>query len=186
MEGLTPRSAAAMDVRTAALKVARHRRLGHDDADDLAQEVVARFVALDEPAENPQAWATTVATNLANDWHRRDQGRQGRLGDPVAPDDPSVDMGIAAIQRHLDALVAPSLQAMNRAVAEQIAIELTPRELELMTLVADGYPHAEIAERLGYAGADSVKATAARIRRRIRERFDGDDIQELLGHPRAY
>ena len=64
---------------------------------------------------------------------------------------------------------------------------LTPRERELIQLVAQDSPQSEIAEIMGYANADSVKVTLNRIRKRIKDGSDAADLETCWEeHSRPY
>ena len=72
-----------------------------DDLDDAAQEVQLRLLERAPTSlGSPVAWACTVATNLAMDWHRR-TGRQRaaeehlRHTTPTYRDDPDVALTVA-------------------------------------------------------------------------------------------
>lgn len=64
---------------------------------------------------------------------------------------------------------------------------LTAKERQLIELQAQGVPQAEIAEILGYANANSVKATLNRIRRRLEDEAhrQGQPL-DWESHPKPY
>ena len=137
------------------------------DVEDIAQETVARF-AKQEPGsiENPAAWANTVAGNLCASLARSPGRWQAELDDD---DDPG------ALNRFLLGR-SSSWGAIVREQAGVLLAMLNPRERELIQLVAEDTPQAEIAEIMGYANADSVKVTLNRIRKKIK---DGSDAAGL-------
>ena len=136
------------------------------DVEDVAQETVARF-AKQEPGsiENPAAWANTVAGNLCVNLARSQRGARPQMDD----DDPG------ALNRFLLGR-SSSWVAIVREQAGVLLAMLTPRERELIQLVAEDTPQAEIAQIMGYANADSVKVTLNRIRKKIK---DGSDAAGL-------
>ena len=129
------------------------------DVEDIAQETVARF-AKQEPGsiENPAAWANTVAGNLCVNLARSQRGARPQMDD----DDPG------ALNRFLLGR-SSSWVAIVREQAGVLLAMLTPRERELIQLVAEDTPQAEIAQIMGYANADSVKVTLNRIRKKIKD-----------------
>ena len=129
------------------------------DVEDIAQETVARY-AKQEPGsiENPAAWANTVAGNLCASLARSPGRRQAEMDD----DDPG------ALNRFLLGR-SSSWGAIVREQAGVLLAMLTPRERELVQLVAEDTPQSEIAEIMGYANADSVKVTLNRIRKKIKD-----------------
>jgi len=72
----------------------------------------------------------------------------------------------------------------NEAGADTIAFALVclnDREREMVHLVEVGYPHAEVAEMMGYTGARSVTTTMNRIRVKITEHVSSrEEVEELL------
>ena len=136
------------------------------DVQDIAQETVARY-AKQEPGsiENPAAWANTVAGNLCVNLARSQRGARPQMDDH----DPG------ALNRFLLGR-SSSWGAIVREQAGVLLAMLTPRERELIQLVAEDTPQAEIAEIMGYANADSVKVTLNRIRTKIK---DGSDAAGL-------
>ena len=130
------------------------------DVEDIAQETVARY-AKQEPGsiDNPAAWANTVASNLCASLARSPGRRQADMDDD---DDP----------RALNRFLLGSSSSWGAIVREQAGVllaMLTPRERELIQLVAEDTPQSEIAEIMGYANADSVKVTLNRIRKKIKD-----------------
>ena len=141
------------------------------DVEDVAQETVARY-AKQEPGsiENPAAWANTVAGNLCVNLARSQRGEGPEMDD---------NDGAEALERFL---VYGTRSSRAGIALEQTGIllaMLTPRERELIQLVAEDTPQAEIAEIMGYANADSVKVTLNRIRKKIK---DGADAAGLATH----
>ena len=147
------------------------------DVEDVAQETVARF-AKQEPGsiENPAAWANTVAGNLCVNLARSQRGARPQMDDH----DPG------ALNRFLLGR-SSSWVAIVREQAGVLLAMLTPRERELIQLVAEDTPQAEIAEIMGYANADSVKVTLNRIRKKIKDGADSAGLAtHLEEHSRPY
>ena len=141
------------------------------DVEDVAQETVARY-AKQEPGsiENPAAWANTVAGNLCVNLARSPGRPQSELED---------DDGPRALNRFLLGGNPTSLGAILREQAGVLLTMINPRERELIQLIAEDTPQAEIAEIMGYANADSGKVTLNRIRKKIQ---DGADAAGLATH----
>lgn len=172
----------ALVVREAALQ----RALGHpsrpsrEEAEDIAQETVLRY-GLQEPGSivNPAAWANTVAGNLCVTSVKR-----GRRHTPL-PDD-EVEPG-RALTEFLTHGKPTSYAGLIAHQSQAILAQLSPRERELIQLTVEGTPQQEIAEIMGYAGADSVKATLNRLRRKVLDAMDPSDApDDWQDHPRPY
>ena len=131
------------------------------DVEDIAQETVAR-VAKQEPGsiENPAAWANTVAGNLCVNLARSQRGEGPELDDNDGPE---------ALERFLVYGTRSSRAGIAIMQTGILLAMLTPRERELVQLVAEDTPQADIAEIMGYANADSVKVTLNRIRKKIKD-----------------
>jgi RNA polymerase sigma-70 factor (ECF subfamily) len=150
------------------------------DVEDIAQETVARY-AKQEPGsiENPAAWANTVAGNLCASLPRSPGRRR-----PADMDD---DDGPRALNRFLLGGNPTSRGAIVREQAGVLLAMLTPRERELIQLVAEDTPQADIAEIMGYANADSVKVTLNRIRKKIKDGSDAAGLETCWEeHSRPY
>ena len=149
------------------------------DVEDIAQETVARY-AKQEPGsiENPAAWANTVAGNLCVNLARSQRGEGPEMDDNDGPE---------ALERFLVYGTRSSRAGIAIMQTGILLAMLTPRERELIQLVAEDTPQADIAEIMGYANADSVKVTLNRIRKKIK---DGSDAAGLATcweeHSRPY
>lgn len=152
----------ASAVQRAAEAVARRNRNPaiRQAAEDIGQDVVAAFVAraLDRGCDDPAAWGAVVARNRIVDLLRR-----GRWTTPVDWDAATGTAWQAVLERGAPAS-DPALLATARVDADRLLRRLNERERQLLLLVAQGYPHREIAEILGYANARTVTATLHRIR----------------------
>lgn len=105
---------------------------GPIEAEDLAQEAIARLLSAQPAVERPEAWLRTVVANL---WRR--QKRRGSEGD-LAPEPAGVrrEAGSSAARRAAKVDV-------DRALAR-----VSPRTRRLLHLVLVGHTHREIAEAL--------------------------------------
>ena len=170
------RTMAVHEVHQTALRIAR-RNNDHgirQMAEDIAQDVSLAFTRGRHwtTVENPAAWATLATKrrilNIVRD------------RDIALAMDPADRLVTAIIDS--DPNISPSLVVGARMHAAQLLARLTPRERELIELVAQGYPHAEIAERMGYRGARSVTTLLNRIRTKVLDAIGGSDhIHEWVG-----
>ncbi|TXH41764.1 MAG: sigma-70 family RNA polymerase sigma factor [Actinobacteria bacterium] len=175
---MAPRVLSSTDLagaRLIAIRIALAKGCSPEDAEDIAQTGLERLLCQDPPPDNPDAWVTRTARNLVADHYRR---RRPATTDE-RPD------ALAAFVR----LAAPtSLEGMadvtRRQLESHLARVLTDRELRVAALKADGLSLAEIAERLGYANAATVKTTLARIRVKLAALTA--ELVEFRGHPRPY
>ncbi len=199
-----------LTVRDTALR--RLRRFGDEqveaEAEDLANDVVAKFlvaVKLEE-IRNPEAWANTAAAHAAIDLIRRRRVTEGlprKLPDVVEGDQDPRRMRDQVVHNvSLDVWDEDTTDSVRRFIVQGIPNSrggllgqqaklleglLSERELELVTLVADGVPHAEIAERMNYANANSVKATLTALRRKIESMAAAVGLDpDWEDHPRVY
>ncbi len=171
----------ALEVREAAALRARSHpsRPGPQEVEDIAQEVVLRYLR-QEPGSitNPAAWANTVAGNLCMTFASR-RARNGPL--------PEEDDARHAVEHFITRGKPTSYAAMLRQHSAAILAALTPRERELIQLVAEGTPQADIAEIMGFASADSVKVTLSRLRRKaVAAGGRGGRSADWQEHPRPY
>lgn len=152
-------------VQRAAEAVARRNRNPaiRQAAEDISQDAAAAFVtrALDRTCDDPAAWGAVVARNRIVDLLRR-----GRWTTPVDWDTATGTVWQAILERGAP-VSDPAVLATARVDAVRLLRRLSERERQLMLLVAQGYPHREIAEMLGYANARTVTATLHRIRRAL-------------------
>ena len=149
------------------------------DVEDIAQETVARF-AKQEPGsiENPAAWANTVAGNLCVNLARSQRGEGPEMDDNDGPE---------ALERFLVYGTRSSRAGIAIMQTGILLAMLTPRERELVQLVAEDTPQAEIAQIMGYANADSVKVTLNRIRKKIKDGSDAAGLETCWEeHSRPY
>ena len=149
-------------------------------AEDIAQEVAIKYAAAaaEEPIANPAAWANVAAGRLAiNLIHSLDRG----------------PLDAIALEAHhnLAQSIAKGLGTSQPAIARQQAdlllAQLNDRERELFQLLADGYDNAEIAEIMGYAGADTVKSIVSRKRKQLIAVLERHGVEpDWQNHPHAY
>jgi RNA polymerase sigma factor (sigma-70 family) len=168
-----------------AFAAAKAKNLSRAEADDVASRAVTKLFEQDPFPDNPDAWVTTAAQRMAID-RKRAQKRERRRGLGDAVDGEDLD-GKAALAQFIR-LGSPASQKVDDDAVQRIwlALEkaLTLREFEIMQLTIDGAPQGEIAERLGYKNANTVKSTLVRIRRKIDEEFEQFRLEQ--GHPRVY
>jgi RNA polymerase sigma factor (sigma-70 family) len=170
--------AKALDVYKAAFVRARSHsaRLSKEEAEDVAQEVVARYVERVKFVLDAPAWANQVAGNLCIDRIRE----RIRLVDGEAVEVETVERFITEGRR--------TSQDAGLAIQAYWAVaQMTPKERRLIDLVANDVSQAEIATTLDYASADSVKTTLTRLRKRLREAARAQDQPtDWESFPRVY
>ena len=176
--------------REVAFRVARARNLTQEDAEDLAQTVAERLLRRDSAPDNVAAWSQRVAKNAIIDLDRKrkrvdehDNWAAREVG--LDADESDAIMGVALFVRQQR---ATSAQGMQRKAGEEmmalLATVLSDREVELLHMVGEGRSHAEIAEALDYKNADTVKATLARARGKLKG--ISERLAEFGAHPRPY
>jgi RNA polymerase sigma factor (sigma-70 family) len=177
---MAPSTADCEAVRKAAY--VRLRGFGHEmvraHAEDLAQDVTLAFVvAADrETIDNPAAWGNHAAGNAALKFIRDHKAPH--------PDDEETER---AVQQFVLEGRATSDLAMIKQQADLLMSQLDDREREFVTLVAFGYSQAEIADIMGYAGADTVKATLHRKRATLLGIAEEAGLEvDWQEHPRVY
>lgn len=168
-------------VHEAALLRARTHKTRPSDQDclDIAQEVALRF-ARQEPGSiaNPAAWANKVADNVCFTFAREGRRHGGSLSEEDDAD---------ALEAFVTGGQPTSEGAIARQQAGRLIAMLSARERELVQLVVEGTPHADIAEAMGYANADSVKTTLSRLRKRLlAAALDAGVDPDWQAHPRSY
>lgn len=149
------------------------------NAEDLAQEVCISFMraAAREQIDNPAAWAVTAAKNLAINLVQRNREDVADLEDEVNQD----------VFHFVAEGMATSYAALVRQQAALLMTQLDDNEKDFITLVAMGYSHAEIAGIIGYANADTVKATLYRKRKELLAAAEGAGLDPAWHeHPRLY
>lgn len=172
----------ALVVHDAAFRRARgySADLSEQDAEDVAQEAVIRFSRQESGSiANPAAWANTVAGNLCATLLKRIA-----RGVPLPEDD---EAPAVALEEFVTRGQPTSYGAIVRQQAGAVLALLNDRERELIQLVAEGTPQAEIAEIMGYGSADSVKTTLNRLRRKVLAAAElGGPSADWQDHPRPY
>lgn len=159
----------------AALAVARNQQpdvAAH--AEDIAMDVVERFANRHMTArvENPAAWGAKVARYACINYAKRQLARDRRNRVDEEFWDEQVDVN--------PAIYPYKAVAGEDAIAFALSC-LSDRERELVHLVEAGYSHAEVAEKMGYAGARTVTTTLNRIRTKIITHVGGEaELNELL------
>lgn len=164
-------------VLSLAFRVAKRKGLSIDDSADIAQEVAVAYLAGEtRPADNWEAWVTTVTKNRVID-HQRRVAIVGRASDQ----DQHTDFD-AYRQGQFE--MGSSLRASSRVMLDELLSGLSERDRKILTLDAIGLSKSEIAEQVGLANANSARVTLSRIKKRLR-----DQHPELVGdiaHPRQY
>lgn len=155
------------------------------DAEDVAQQALIRLLAQDPRPENPDAWITTTTQRLVLDLVRANRvralpGKVRDIGDVELGGREAVERFVAD---GVPASFPVDVDAVDR-IWRELADLLSPRELEVVALVAEGVPHEEIARQVGYKNADTVKTTLSRIRAKLRGRFQ--EFIDEAGHPQPY
>ena len=178
-----------------AVRVAR-RLLDGDtregiDAEDVAQEVLLRFAQLDvRDLGNWEAWVTRAARNRAIDLMRAMQRHKNVEFDRFRDEAGSTyGQGRAAGEPMPIALVmlGPSAQGMHDQLVEHATQVLTDTERRVLFRHLAGWTNTEIADELGYAGANVVAVTLSRARRKVRQAIPaGMQRDLLLGDQRLY
>lgn len=173
------------------MRIALAKGCSPEDAEDIAQTALVRLISQEPAPTNAEAWTTRTARNLVADHYRRrrrasQKAVPSRGAEPLRVADPDGRPdALAAFVRHA---VPTSLEGMTDVSRGQLeahlARVLTERELSVAALKADGLALAEIAERLGYANAATVKTTLARIRVKLADLTP--ELMQFKGHPRPY
>ena len=165
-------------VRQSALRVARRQSsVVAAQAEDIAMSVVEKYlIALRErQIDDPGAWAASTAYWISTDMANQAKAQRDH-------EEPS-DREDAPEQIDVDPYSYPFRQVAGKNSVDFVLACLTDRERELITLVSEGYSHAEIATKLGYSGARSVTTTLNRIRAKVDEQLGGDEERILLLEP---
>jgi RNA polymerase sigma factor (sigma-70 family) len=172
-----------------ARRVARHRLGGVAregiDVDDVVQEVLLRFARLDlDEVDNWEAWVVTVTRNRCSDLLAAARRHQNT---PIDPDPSRADEQPDADIRIATRVIGPSAAGMIGLLAAQITQVLSERERAVLMAHVDGWTNAEIAERFGYARAQSVAVIVSRAKRRVREQFaTAAQRDDLINPQRVY
>lgn len=165
--------------RTAQRRLGSHVREGIG-VEDVVQEVLLRFAQLDlDEVANPDAWVVRVSTNRCADVMA---AAKRHAQEPIDRPDSDAD-GDAAATRTFMAVVGPSARAIDPLVVAHALAELSDREKQLLLRHGHGWTNGELAEEFGYASAQSVAATIARAKARVRERFESRPSREQLLNP---
>ena len=176
--------------RALAFKIAQ-ARLPNDpaiDADDIAQEAMLRLASQDPVPDNVDAWVTTVTRNLVHDRLRAKVRREDKqLALDIDEDRRAKREAYGELRAFLLEGV-PASAPVDRDAQDRLLLEmaevLSPREISLLLLLADGASHEQIAEQLGYKNADTVKSTLRKVRLKVQDQVA--EFRDDRGHPRAY
>ena len=169
-----------------ALEAARRaaRSLGADEslADEVAAIAVKRIWSrYDQLApKDLDAYAAQTARRVLVDLRRR----QARVRKQPLPQEWEEATAIGA------AFVKPGPSrsrtqlerwAATVHITDEMLATLSARHRALLLLDLEGVPAAQMAQRLGYASANSVRVSLHRIYARLREEFGGRFDDDLLG-----
>lgn len=154
-----------------ALRVAMRQTGGQrEESADVAQEVVIKYLTGDErPADNWEAWVTTVTRNQVIDYHRR----QAHL---ASPDDEGSDDGRAYRRGRFN--FGPSAGVNSAYILKETLKVLSDRDRKMLLRHFSGWSNSELAEEFELANANSAGVTLSRIKKRLREEFP-----ELVDEP---
>jgi DNA-directed RNA polymerase specialized sigma24 family protein len=163
-----------------AVRIARQlgRSLAHED---LAQDVVERYLRQDPPPDNLKAWTRTVTRNLATDTWRSAYANRVRL---IGDRDAGGETDGATLEDLGQAVYGPSAAVMDREMAAEVLAAVSVGDLAVLLDHLDGRSHADIAERHGYASPRLVATKIHRAKRRLQERFP--DVGLLVNPQRPY
>lgn len=165
-------------VRQSALRVARRQSsFVAAQAEDIAMSVVEKYLIAvrERQIDDPGAWAASTAY-----WMSTDMANQAKA---QRDHEESSDTEDAPEQIDIDPYSYPFRQVAGRNSVDYVLACLTDRERQLVTLVSEGYSHAEVATILGYSGARSVTTTLNRIRAKVDEQLGDDEERILLLEP---
>jgi RNA polymerase sigma factor (sigma-70 family) len=151
-------------VRDLALRVAL-KFSPQSPGEDIAQDVVLRWLMQDPPPQDWRAWVATVARNRVRDVMGAERGGREL---PDGRVDQLVELGTR--------IYGPSAQVIDRHQLRQMLGPLSERELEVLLHSLDGASNAEIADWLGYASAASVATLLSRTKRKIRDANPDTDL----------
>lgn len=201
---LSARSATYQVVYETARQVARRDPGVRAEADDIANDVVVSLAAKEKSQpgftpDNPAAWARTAAKHRIIDIKRyrmrraagqavsspelasQESDHSGREEDVMVLRRGAVATALAGID-----VQHGSQEAVNDVLVGQALqrLDWNKREFLLMALVAQGFSADEIADRMGYKNAGSVRTMVARLRQEARAVLG--DPGDWLGHQRPY
>lgn len=165
-------------VRQAALRMAkRQSSFVASQAEDIAMSVVEKYLlALRErPIDDPAAWAASTAYWMSTDLAKQAKAQRDH--------EQSSDTDDAPEQIDIDPYSYPFRVVAGENSVDYVLSCLTERERQLISLVSEGYSHAEIATMLGYSGARSVTTTLNRLRAKVDEFIGSEEERTLLLTP---
>ena len=178
--GPTAEDQQVVKVRARAYAEARRHpaKFSDEEAQDIAQEVTVRFIDNRWSIDNALGWATTVAQHLCVDRVRL-RGREWSADD--------LDAELLNEYVRQDPFLSTSQRTIRALQLDWVRSNVSDKEQRLLVLVAAGYPYDEIAQILGYSGADSVKTTMHRLRIRLRNAaIDQGQPTDWETHPHVY
>jgi len=172
------------ELREYAVQVARSKRREKDptDAEDIAQEVMLSLSRLEAWPDNPKAWVRRAVENeIIDDW------RRGRARPEEVPETGSNTENdtFTWLARNVPTSASGMQTIAYTWFRQRLGTVFTDDEIQLLSMVGVGVPHAEIASVLGYKNAAVVKTTLSRLRKKA-DALDRAELEQLLHHPRAY
>jgi RNA polymerase sigma factor (sigma-70 family) len=165
-------------IRKVSMNTARSLGLGNEDQEDIHMETLEKYLHQKVKPDNVEAWATTVARNLSIDLLRKNN-RQ------IPQEDTEGRELVDFLRRGASTSQAAISNVLDQDIWTGLRAELSEKDLLLLEMVNQGHSYEQIAEKLGYKNADTVKATVVRLRSKAQGALIVDK-QDLLGHPRNY
>ncbi len=137
------------------------------DADDLAQETLARALATDGPRRVSRGWLATIAHNLSSEFRRGDARRRAREELAARPEiEPRSEPPEEALER----------AELQRSLLDEVLRLGEPAKSAVVLRFLEGLSYAEVATRQGVsevAVRKRVSRALDELRRRLDERPGG-------------
>ena len=151
-----------------AFSVLEHQAM----SEDVSQEALARYLEQFEEIESPEKWISVVAQNLAKGALMRKSGIfQAKPIQDRDPDNEAEETELKNAGYRIVEDLTTSKIVINRDELDNALDNLSEKEQLIVSLSADGYSQAEIAEILGYKDSKVV----ANLLRRLRVRIKNED-----------
>lgn len=150
--------------------------------EDVAQDVVERYLKQDPKPDNWKAWTRTVTRNrvvevMARGFGAHEWQVDGRAGG--GDDEHTVtleDLGAS--------IYGPSAGVLNRDLVAHVLGAVSEDELQIVLEHLNERSNAEIAERHGFASPEVVATKLYRAKQKLRARFPDRDL--MLNPQRGY
>lgn len=139
-----------------------------NDAEDVAQDVIAKALTFDiHTKDSPVAFVTTMATNRARTVLKRREREEDVQ---------------AGLERPQAAQVGISAAGMRNQVIARVRDALSEKEFAALDMRARGMDRGQIADQLGYANGGAVGVVLSRVRKKLVDKFGGEEnLRALLG-----